>query len=490
MDAELVIVGAGPAGTHVLTALAERPRAPHTPSRVVVLERAARCGPGLPWGDAADAAHTYGRIARLRREKGVALEAQFERSVERLRGAGVEVEVRTETSALQAQRDGTGVIVRTPGGDVRAARMVVASGHWHTSRLSHLSRAVDWRWDVRRLHAAVLDHEDVLVLGTSQSAVDIALALGARRASVSSPGRVLLASRRGLLPSVWGPLRGSRVPPGGAKRLDRLRGRASVRLADIEEALRTDLAALGASMCDVPTDPAYPETPHDGIATIRADAAAAEAAFRDGREIPWQSVLWPTVPAVFELYPKLCAEDRLALAPRWSQALRYLEAIHLDAAERILALADDGRLSVHALGPEITLREDPSGVWARGAFGELRADHVIDARGHDPAADRCDDAFVRSLLAEGIACEARVPFVSPPSPALDRSGSIASCQGRAHLLTGGLWIDPQTFQLRDVEGLATASFALGPLTLGQLPVYLGLWGLRAAAARIAGQLTV
>ncbi len=441
IDAELAIVGGGPAGTHVLAALAARP--PVTPYRVVVIERTATLGPGLPYGEAADPKHTLGRVPWRRRDRGAMLRSQAEAALVSLAKDGVEVVVLRDTEARSLAR---GWRIETDRGDVLAAAVVLATGHWHVNRLAHLERAVDWRWDVRRL-AAIRDGDEVLVLGTSQSAVDLAVAL-APRASIT------LASRRGLLPSIWGPTRALKAGP----HVEALRTRAHVRLAEIFEAARRDGAT-----CDEPAA-------GDGVGALRRDLEAALHALRDERAIPWQAALWPTVPAVFDLFPRLVAEDRLALAPRWYPCLRYLEAIHVRVARRILELVDTGRLRVVALGKDAALTEDATGVHA----GEARGDRVIDARGPDPSIADSDDAFLKSVLAGGHAVPARVPFLEP---------------GRADLETGGIWVEPATFRVRDDRGESSSLYALGPLTLGQYPVYLGLWALRRAARLIVSQLS-
>jgi uncharacterized NAD(P)/FAD-binding protein YdhS len=450
--ADLVIVGGGPAAAHLLDALARRSR---VVGRVVVIERSEVVGTGLPYGEAAGEEHTLGRIPWRRRDRGVELRSMFVAAAREL-----DVLVQTEAEAVRLGRAaGGGWEVETDRGRVVAERAVLATGAWHVHRLAHLERAVDWRWDVRRL-ASVRDDEDVLVVGASQSAIDLATAL-------ARPGRVVtLASRSGLFPSVWAPLGASRRPPGAAHELDRLRKRATptVRLADLLRAVRLDVRRL---------DPPAALPWLDGVATLARDLRAAREARSEDREIPWQAVLWATVPAVFDLFPRLVAEDRIALAPMWTSCLRYLEAIHIDLAQRVLDLVEAGLVRICALGDPIALSENELGVTATGPLGEARAHRVIDARGHDPDIERSDDAFLRSALAAGHITPARIPF-------LDAS--------RPDLVTGGVWVDPATFQARDAAGAGSTLYALGPLTLGQYPIYLGLWALRRSSTLIVRHL--
>nr|HEX4316471.1 FAD/NAD(P)-binding protein [Kofleriaceae bacterium] len=464
MIADVAIVGGGAACAHVLHALARERLA--RPLRVVVIERGADVGAGLAYGDAADPRHTFGRVATRRRDRGKALRAQAARAIDALAARGSSVEVRRGTVARGFRRDAGGFAIDVePGDAITAEHVVLATGHWHVDRLAHVERAVDWRWDVRRLHAGVRDGDDVVVLGTSQSAIDIAIALSSRGT------RVALASRRGLVPSVWGPLRATRPAADTGANLARLRARdAVVRLADIADAVRADLSALGATPCDDPLgEPWRPRG--DGLATLRADLAAAVDARRAAREIPWQAVLWPTVPAVFDLYPRLVAEDRVALEPSWYLLLRYLEAIHVANARRVVELADAGRLTVVALGRDVAIAEDAAGVVVSGELAAARGHRIVDARGPDPRVARSDDPFLHAVLASGVAVAGRAAYLAPHDPPF--------------VDTGGLWVDPATFRVRDDAGRTANLYALGPLALGQFPVYLGLWALRRAGASIA-----
>jgi uncharacterized NAD(P)/FAD-binding protein YdhS len=481
LEADLVIVGGGPAATGVLVALARRPG---VLGRLVVVERGDTCGPGLPYGEAADPRHTYGRVPVRRRDKGKALREQFVRARDVLESAGTTVVLQTETTAERLSAGAGCWQVDTDRGRIEASRAVLATGHWHVCHLAHIARAVDWRWDVRRLHAMLRDDEDLVVLGTSQSAIDVALALGARRERVRAGGKVILASRRGLLPSVWGPTNLSSSTRRGATHLEALRTREDVRLSDVLAAIQRDVRDLGGDACSEADPEAVLGPPADGAAVLRRDLATAIAARRIRRELPWQAAVWRSMPPALDIFPRLPAEDRLALAPRWSGFLRHLEAIHVAAAAQLLALVDAGLVQVRALGFDPVITEEAGGVRVCGPHAEIRGHRVLDARGPDPRIDRSDDAFLHSVLASGHAVAARIPFAGAP-PTRD---DVIVRAGRAHLVTGGLWLDLASFRVRDDAGSTDSLYALGALTQGQLPLYLGLWGIRRGAERIAAHL--
>ncbi|MCW5801086.1 MAG: hypothetical protein KIT31_01640 [Deltaproteobacteria bacterium] len=455
--ADLVIVGAGAAGTHVLAALAQRKRLDLR--SIGVVEAGDDPGPGLAYGDGAHPLHTFGRVPTRRRERGDELRVQLARSLHTLRERGIAVALHERCPARALHRDGDGWVLDTRRAPIAADACVLAVGHWHVHALAHLRRAVDWRWDIRRL-AAITDDEDALVLGASQSAIDLAIALAHRG---SYRGTITLASRTGLLPRVWGYVGDASMP----RHLDRLRSAAAtnVRLEDILTAVRADLDDAGGSWSDF-------HTPGDGLAVLRADLAAARASKAARREIPWQAVLFPTVPAVFDLFPRLPAEDRLAIVPHTYAALRHLEAVHIANAQRILDLADAGRLRCVALGPAPPAPHEDAHHVHLGA--DLRAHRILDARGHDPHIAHASDApFLHQLLADGHVVPARIPYATRPDD-------------NHHLDTGGIWLDPTTFTTLGGSGVPTPNLhALGPLAIGQLPVYLGLWALRRQAAAIA-----
>ncbi len=457
---------------------------------VALVERGHELGPGLPYADASLPFHTMGRTRTTRHQKGEQLRARAQAAAAALKTRRVELHLLTDTqvTALRREADG-GWRAETSAGSVRAEHVVLATGHWHVHRLSHLSRAVDWRWDVRRLLAAIRDEEDVLVLGMGQSGIDVATALAERRGDVSKAGRVVLASRSGLLPSVFGHI-GDKRRSGATRQLETLLEPSQVRLADVVAAVRADTQAVAGPAHPLPewSDETLLASVRDvdGHALLRREVADAKASHAGMRPIPWHPVLWHGMVHFHALWPRLPAEDRLALAARWTPLMRHVEAIHVDAGERLLALLDEGRLELAGPGEDVTLREDEHGVTARGGRATVTAHRIVDARGPDPRIDLSDDSLVRSLLEAGHVSPARISFRAQPSkPPLPPEGwRVEQREGEHTLITGGLWVDPRTFAALDAGGRTHGLFTLGPLTAGQFPFYAGLWAARQGAARI------
>lgn len=484
MTFDLIIVGGGASGTAVLQALADRVSvAPPAGLRVALLERSETPGPGLPYGEAAHPLHTMGRTRTLRREKGQQLRARLASALAKLNAAGVEVALRTSTEVQEITRGDRSWSVLADGDVLHAPRVVLATGHWHVERLRHLSRAVDWRWDVRRLHAGIADHEDVVVLGMGQSGLDVAVALGEKRRGVAGAGKIHLASRLGLLPGVFGHI-GPKNLHGVTRPLEALLERTSLRATDVFAAVRAGAEAVAGPLppfCIERRDSA-------GLELLRRDVAAARDSLEHGTALPWHPVLWHGMELFHELLPRLPAEDRLSLAAEWTQLMRHAEAIHLEAAERILRLSEEGLLDVTALGEDPVPTEDEDAVSVRGALAEVRGHRIVDARGPDPRLGLSDDRLLRSLLEAGELSPARIPFLAPPTRIPPEGWSIESGPSGHWLVTGGLWVDPATFAALTPRGETRGLYALGPLTLGQFPFYAGLWATRRAAERIIATL--
>lgn len=483
---ELVIVGGGASGTAMLQALAAR--LPARPvEHLVLFERGDTLGPGLPYTEASDPHHTMGRTRTLRRDKGRQLEKRFAEAFGALASAGVRVELRTGTEVHGLTPIAGGVRVESDRGTVESPHVVLATGHWHVERLAHLERTVDWRWDVRRLHAAIRDDEDVIILGAQQSGMDVATSLAARRRGRLGVGRIRLVSRLGVLPGVFGHVGGKQV---ATLAIEALLPSSSVRLIELFDAVAEGARAVAGRRVPFtrwnPNQLREALADVDGTALLRREVRAASRAHTRARPIPWHPVLWHGLACFHALMPRLPAEDRLELAAHWTPILRHVEAIHPSAAAHVLSLLESGLVELHGLGEDLRIEEDAGGVRVTGSRGSVRGTRIVDARGPDPrlpwASEQgpIQELLQRGDLAEGRAAFLHAPPASPPPSPLrfERMG------GRDWLITGGIWVDPTSFTALDATGRHGPFSALGPLTVGQFPFYAGLWATREAATRI------
>lgn len=482
VEADLIIVGGGASGTAVLQALAAEPV--RAVRRVVLVERTPTFGPGLPYGETANPVHTMGRTPTLRREKGVQLRRRFEAALAKVRAHGLTVELWSETEALSLRHGWT---VDTSRGAVSAPRVVLGVGHWHVHRLGHLSRAIDWRWDERRLSSIPVE-DDVVILGMGQSGLDAAVSIALRRAGQPA-GKVFLASRSGILPGVYGFVSAAQSQSSIAQ-LRELVTRERVTLADLFEAVHADAAKTAGRAMTPWTLSALREdvATVDPVALLRRELQRAQASLAERRQLGFQPVLWHGLEPFHEAMAKLSAEDRLTLSAHWIPVMRHVEAIHAGAASRLLGLIEAGAIEVVALGDEVSLREEGAGVEARGRRGGARGRWILDARGPDPRIALSDDRFLQEVLRTGAVCPGRARFEGPVVQPIPETWSVEQVSGQDWLVTGGLWVDPRTFAARDVQGRGSGLFALGPLTVGQFPFYAGLWATRRGAQRIVASL--
>jgi hypothetical protein len=452
---DVAIVGAGPSGTYLLDRLRRARRA--RPLRVAVLDPAEAPGAGLPYdGGRADPVHTFGRTSTPRVERGAQLRAIFARAIAPSPGL-VPTHVRAEVRDVE--RAAGGFALRTDRATLLARAVVLACGHWHRPE-DDADPPAD-RWDAARVRRLAEGATSVAVLGSAQSAIDAALALAWDRGAFDrapsgdlewrarTPLRVALRSRRGLLPRVVGHVDRARLP-----------------LPESVGTLAELAAAMGAEGDVVPLAERLARGPVTA-ARFAARVARARASIAACAPIPGQQRLFDSLSLVHRSFPRLPAEDRLALAPLWTPLMTVVEAINVVTAERLDALLRAGALDVGALGDAPSWRRDGAG-WIVG--GE-RFDAAIDARGMPTAIPR--DHLLGRLVACGLLREGRVAYA-------DRA--------RGELVVGGVDHDPDTLRVRTERGLEDALFVMGPATIGHVPLYTGLMACRWSAARIADAL--
>nr|AXL05555.1 hypothetical protein a10_00812 [uncultured bacterium] len=444
-------VGCGPTGTSVLRELL--PRLATVPLAYEVADPAVM-GPGLafstPWdlhllnvraGRMSLHATDKAEFARWREERALGDEDYPPRRVfgrytrEVLDGvlretdaAGHRVTL-TRDRVVAARRDGQGRW-RCRFASGRAAdydRVVLALGHLPSTRycrhdggpgfLSDPYGGLDVPGDAR-----------VGVIGTRLTGVDVALALRERGHRAS----VVLASRSGWLPSVKGRVETYRlahlpdfvaagVP--GATSLDAV---AAVIGKEIEDA---EGGPVGWARALSP--------PPSSAGTLRAELAEVAS----GRVVGWQSVLGAVVPWVPALWRLLDERSKRLLMTTyvgvWAVRIASFPSV---SAGRLLAMMDDGRLTVRA-GLAAVVRD---GNGFRMCFADGSAvpvDVVVNATG--PGYGR-DSLEATELTRDLLRCGTIVPH-----------------------RFGGVPVDERTFEARDADGAAVPGLhVVGDLTRG------------------------
>jgi uncharacterized NAD(P)/FAD-binding protein YdhS len=391
----ILIVGAGFSGVACAVQLLRQ--AGTTPLRVLLLERRARHGPGLPYG-AQHASHLLnvpaGNMSALdddpqhflrfvqARDAGAGPASFVARSVYGeylgwlLQQASAQAPataqlqcVSGQAVALQRAANGSATVTLGDGRLLQADQVVLALGHFpaRDPALPDMTCFADPRyqrdpWDSARL-AALAPAQTVLLLGSGQTAVDIALDLLRRHPA----RRVLAVSRHGLLPQGH---RASKPAAPPALAPAAIWGQAATVRAQMR-GLRRHLQQLAAGGGDW----------RDTVAALRPHTAAI-----------WQA--WP--------------------APERQRFLRHVQAywdVHRHrlapaVQDELAALLADGRLQVMAARLQACRMDSESVrliVRLRGSprLQELRAGWLVNCTGNCAGPAASDDPLVRQLLEAG-----------------------------------------------------------------------------------------
>ncbi|MDK9702198.1 MAG: FAD/NAD(P)-binding protein [Sulfuritalea sp.] len=540
---DLAVIGAGLSGTAFLWQLAEALKAAgwHGGSRpaglrLLVLERQASMGPGLPhnpdyvlpfhitnmcsaqmsvcadapgdfqqwiaehqadlvaehpeWAahfepmapDAADCAHFPRAVM------GEYLKARCAQTLAGLREMAVVVEVQTLCEALDLQPAAGGfrITARRLEADAvcefASARVLLTTGHWLPER--ELDDFFPTVWPASALAQGIRDGARVLVLGSSLSAIETALTLSAdgvfRRSSDGrlefrsppQPRRLSLCSRSGQLPRV----RGRR-----GRRANQVLTEAALAGLAAKDPGSLKLAEV-MSLLDAELRLAYGGAfdwarvvAPGGSPCQQLSAFLQEARQGDGTggEVLWQTVLAPLLSWASRLYLRLQEGER----DRFDREFTTLFFLHAATqpvrnAEKLLALMEAGVVEVIRLGDTYRLERDA---------GEGRW-HLTHGNEHAETRHAVFDIVVDARGQQGD--YRRNP--APLARSLCRSDWLAFTEGAYR----GLAIDPQTHAIlgRGSDGgtaPVTGLFAFGALTRGQMLDASMARGLVLASAKVA-----
>lgn len=323
------------------------------------------------------------------------LQCVFETSVAALRRAGVRVvHVRsTVVTATTIDPHGNQLELRAADGTCCIADTVIfAVGNHGSTQFDHLRHHAgyfDSPYPCSDLVARVGSDASVIVLGSSLSAVDVAIALVDR----GHRGPIAMVSRHGQLPSARSNARGvpATRPLSRASVESMARAHGGVlRLQDLVEVLMHDLtAAHDAAVAR--TGPAA-ETALDRLWRMLVDRLG------DSVDLIWNYLTTADRRIVERDFKHLWQKHRVSMPPA--------------NAAKIQALVNARRLVVH--GGEIDARYDPLSACFEVEVGDpyhgaealyLKSQTLVNATGHATQMRRCRSALVRDMLARGLARE-------------------------------------------------------------------------------------
>lgn len=261
------------------------------------------------------------------------LKQKFDESVTQLGSAGVRVElVRAEVQGID--RHPTGYTLRTNTRETfQADLLVLAVGGSHGIPYEslHPSEQCVSLDDLEEALPRMQDEAEVVVLGTSQSAIDAALLL-----SRTTRARVTLASRSGGLPLTKG------TPKAYTnQKLGSIRSRLT---------LQEFMGLLDEELQLAESHPAGPHHIPRGASLLSSISSRSfNESLQEARvyRIGWQAVMKNLTPQLQTLYENFTPEEKIQFAETCLPTLRRLRgAIPLKNAEKLFRLLDHQRVRV------------------------------------------------------------------------------------------------------------------------------------------------
>ncbi|GAA1936820.1 FAD/NAD(P)-binding protein [Kitasatospora viridis] len=312
------------------------------------------------------------------------------------RGSTISV---VRSAVVELTRAGRTLLVRTADGRAHpldhAVVCVGSGGPADPHRLTGLPGFIPDPYPVARRLAGIGADQRVVVLGSGLTAIDVVLSLTA----AGHRGKVVLASRRGILPGVRQRPVEHTLRYFTADRFQAMAARGqTLPLTDAVAVLAEELTAAGSSLASVAEEIAAAGT-EEPVARLRRQLAAVDS------PDPGLRVLQRAVPDTGpDVWPLLPEHDRVLLRERHYRTIMSLCCpMPPTTAATLLAQVDRGRLEF-ASGVEQVSADPGGGFTLRTATGTHRADVVVGAAG--PAADRFPagaKALIDSLTANGLA---------------------------------------------------------------------------------------
>ena len=440
--------------------------------------------------DVFESAHAYGPCNHYPRAfMGAYLQARFHQAVKAARRLGIAVKLYPHHEITDVRMVGgmARMNINRPysGGRVEifADAVLLATGHWFPD--SRQKNYFDSPWPAKKLLQSIPPGAELAVIGTSLSAIETVLTLTSDGRFVSdssgrlsyipssTPRRITLYSRSGLLPKVRGKV-GAYVnkfinPLTIEKFRSQNNGRIS--LSATFELLNSELEMIYGRPFDWVNVLEQAGQPVDEL-----NHYLKEAEIGDGPqgEVLWQTVLQKTFPYIREWYLRLTDQDRKRFDRDYTSTFFTHAATQprINAA-KLLALLKAGLVNIVRLGKRYRFyREDDQDRYCfdyTDRHGNKRVDnyrYVVNARGQPKSLTTDTSALARhlsaSISAQRIKDSADRPAdlqrrraIEDRYPALDK-GRYATIR-----------IDPQTHRVV-LPDFGSTVYAVGAMTRSQI----------------------
>jgi uncharacterized NAD(P)/FAD-binding protein YdhS len=444
------------------------------------------------------------------------LKARFKEAVQIARNLGLMVKLHSDTEITGLLEIGNKIhlsgkhLVSGKRIACDADRVLLATGHWFEE--SRRGNYFTSPWPAKSLRENIPPGATVGVIGTSLSAIETVLTLTAdgkfvRDASQDlvyvpsgQPRKIVLYSRRGMLPKVRGRIGKYRNRIFTRENINRLRveNDGFLTLEQIFQLLNAELQAAYAR-------------PFDWDAMLNTAGTHAEllqkylndAKTGDGPqgELVWQTLFNQTFDLVRELYLNLTSDDR----KRFDRDYTTLFFMHAATqprinAEKLLALLKSGSVSAHRLGPNYRLYKDDAKNCYVFSYEEIKGhprqdtcQYVVNARGQPRSLATNPSELAQNLINSGTIQIEEFQDTDPIASS-EKIMATEKTPGDGRYNTGGIRIDPQThLVMRKGAGKGTVPpfhkiYAVGALTRGQIIDASMAHGIALSTAKIAEDL--
>ena len=430
------------------------------------------------------------------------LKSQFKEGVEAALKLGLTVTLHpnSEVTDLRIQEDHIYISVDetldSASTVYRADAVLLATGHWFEA--SDTKNYFSSPWPASRLLTSIPTGETVGVIGSSLSAIEVALTLTsdghfARQPSgelsyipSESPRRLVLYSRNGLLPRVRGRY-GSRQ--NRYLTCDRIRQLIAdspyqLTLAIIFKLLDQELTAAYGRAIDWQT---VINPIGDAAQRLKEDIEDAQLGDGPDGELIWLTILVQIFPVVRDLYLNLSLDER----QRFDRNFTTLFFMHAATqpiinAQKLLALMRAGMVSIVKLGKNYRFEPNPQSGEFEFIYDDSagnshcdRYNYVVNARGQSLSLESDRAQLTRNLLKRKLIQIEETRIVEPGEPLSYKTGSIL--------------VNTETHQVIRPGSEASSQskppiFAVGAMTRGQMIDASMAYGLSRSTAVIAENL--
>lgn len=390
-----------------------------------------------------------------------------------------------------------------------ADRVLLATGHWFETESK--DNYISSPWPAESLLQRIPEGENIAVIGTSLSAIEVVLTLTSDGLFIRNdsgegvyvppdqPRRFALYSRKGLMPKVRGKMGGYKNKFLTKENVENLiaRNQGYLSLTSVFQLLDSELeAAYGHKVnWQEVTNPTG--TLVDRMHRYIEDARKGDGP--DGDQM-WQTILYQSFDIVRMIYLSLPLKERACFDKEYTSIFfTHAASQPIINAEKMVALMKAGLVDVYRLGNSYNLvKNDSVGGYEfmyRDHKGDLKRNayrYVIDARGQNRSILTDPSVLTKNLIGKGIVQIEETQAIQPRETEGKRYVDQLKIKPYCYK-TGSIWIDPEThLVVKPTSGNMTvwskALYAVGAMTRGQIIDASMAYGIVHCTDRIATDL--